>query len=314
MAEELIQQTMIEEDMDINPRESFSPVVFEDNPIVKTISNGWLTTASLAEEYKFNESYVRVIKGLKTEFAGWRRVRHDGDSYYRSVISAYILKIFHFKTNTSYIFQLLSLIRSLENVATGEFEQSRQALQKYFFDMYLTDPTGGSYADKINHYKSICQKLDEVDFNLDLVRFARMASFNALNTDWDIRAFILEDEFESIQARVMTMGCEAEGIELTLCPIGLGCVVRQINVFDETMIENYFPTNETKTGEREKLTVNIISKRKGHYDILYSVKDCEEEEYCMAEHQFYIVSNKVRLNGEEYEDIRKYSTFNSDYY
>ena len=77
------------------PRQPFEIYPVVDSEIVDTISKTWLPMDSLMNEGKFKPSFVKNINVLSRDYTAWRRVRGDGNCYYRAVMSNYILKIFY---------------------------------------------------------------------------------------------------------------------------------------------------------------------------------------------------------------------------
>src|SRR5574343_839720 len=95
-------------------------IVWENEPQVKTISPFWLHISTLRDEYLYNEDYTYCIKELSTQFVGWKRVRGDGNCYYRSVVSSFLLKIFNINKNSNRIFEFITSLRSIKQKVSQE--------------------------------------------------------------------------------------------------------------------------------------------------------------------------------------------------
>lgn len=278
-----------EKENQVRPFISFQPKeykkIIEDIPIenpVKTISPNWLPLITLEEEFKFNENYRKNIKSLTNKYCCWKKVRGDGNCYYRSVMSSYFTKIFHFNQHPNRIYQLILLLKGyeIENI-TSEYKESVKKVLKEIEGLYTKFQE--SMPAKIQVFEKVCNLLQKEDFDLALVATSRVISYLTLNSDKgdSIRPFLTEDEIDSINNRILTMNTEAEGVELSLCPMALDITVNQVNVFDK-VIYNTFPVDlEGGQDPSAKVVIDIICKSRGHYDSLYSIKDMEEDDYCI---------------------------------
>lgn len=258
------------------------PSEFE-NP--KTISQVWFPIKTLRNEFKFNDLYVKNINELKEKYCGWRKVRGDGNCYYRAVITSFLLKIFHPSYSLEKIAQFLQLLPKNELDYSYEFIEAKQKITEYLFKSYNSCLNG--YESRIECFRILNQSLQDVEFDLNLIRFTRLLSHYALiiTHRTNLASFLLEEEIPTICSRILSMGTEAEGIELSVCPLGLGISVKQVNVF-KTLLYNTFP-DETDTGDN-LARVNIICKSRGHYDILYSTEDMEKEGFCLKEGCYFL--------------------------
>ena len=258
------------------------PVV--DSEIVETISKTWLPMESLKNEVKLRPSFVKNIESLSRNYSAWRRVRGDGNCYYRAVMSNYILKIFHYYSNKDRINQLIIL---LEGIRMEEFPHEFIAANDYFID-YLTKHYDfrQNLEASVESFKNVNQWLQERDFDLNLVRIARVISVYAFQYKFDHSSgCMLDDEKAEFSGNLLKMGREAEGIELFLLPLGLGICVEQINLF-ENILRTFYP-NEVEAKKEDKVKITIICKNNDHYDILYPVKDMDDEGYNIDLGRYY---------------------------
>ena len=257
------------------PRQPFEIYPVVDSEIVDTISKTWLPMDSLMNEGKFKPSFVKNINVLSRDYTAWRRVRGDGNCYYRAVMSNYILKIFYHSSDKERINQLIVLLEGIQ----GEFPDEFIAAKEYFID-YLKQHFGNreSIEARVESFKNVNQWLQVKEFDLNLVRIARVISVDAFQNKFDdYSAFMLDDEKAEFCGHLLKMGREAEGLELFLLPLGLGICVEQINLF-ENLLRTFYP-NEEEGRKKEKVKITIICKNKGHYDMLYPVQVMENEEY-----------------------------------
>ena len=201
-----------------------------------------------------------------------------------------MLKIFSLSSDRLKIFQLLCTLKNTEELE-GQYSESKERIVDYLHNAYNRNH-GVSETEKKNQaiqdFIQLNKDLQDENFDTDLVRCARLITHMSLraNTDSEILAFILEDEKNFLLEKVLRMEEEAEGVELFFLPLALGIVVKQANFFEDLIYTSY--PSETKNPDNpDKIEVSIISKMKGHYDILYSIQDMEEEEYCIRERTYY---------------------------
>ena len=138
-----------------------------ESETVETISKTWLPMESLRNEGKFKPSFVKNIEFLSRDYAAWRRVRRDGNCYYRAVMSNYILKIFHYYSNKERINKLIIL---LDGIRMEEFPHDFIAAKDYFIG-YLTKhyESRQNIEASIESFKNVNQRLQERNFDLNLV-------------------------------------------------------------------------------------------------------------------------------------------------
>jgi Peptidase C65 Otubain len=257
------------------------------NAQVLTLSKNWLKISTIKEEAKFNEQYKKNITKIMKTIAGWKKVRGDGNCYYRAVISSFILKLLHFNTPIQFLYNFLTLLSGLrENINIQEYKESFNIVYAIFAEYYRQNNTG-NIEHRIVNFRDIHNRLQDTGFDCDLIRVSRLITCSAYfeNQYYDqIAPFVVEDEKEDLIYNILTMGREAEGIELSLLPMGLGIQVNQINLFSDA-ITNYFPCQYPDDDPR--MRVNIICKIKGHYDCLYSKKDLEADQYNIKTRRYY---------------------------
>lgn len=265
----------------------------DEEAIPKTISENWFSLKNLENEFRFKPSYVKNIKELKKEYCGWRKVRGDGNCYYRAVVSSYMLKIFHPSKNDIDIYEFLKRLQNIGEDYPQDFIEAKIKISEFITELYRNRMA--SYENKVECFDELNKMLQVLSFDLHLIKFTRLLSHYALSVEYkdQITPFMIEEEVESTKRRTLTMGTEAEGVELIACPLSLGIVVKQVNIFETVLLYNIFPdkTNEENDENKPKIEetkVNIICKSRGHYDILYSIKDMEVECFCLMDGSYYI--------------------------
>lgn len=244
--------------------------------IPKTVSQNFLKLKSLQLENQFNKNYQESIKTLKNKFSGWKRVRGDGNCYYRSVISSYIIKTLHPYTDNS---ELAKFISKLELASQSSYNYELIDSIDFMIDHFKKVlNTRKSIKDKINHFIEIHKNLQDEEFDKNLIFATRAISLTSLDLEDEmiVKVYIC-DGIDFIVNHVQKYGNEAEGIELKMLPVGLDIKVIQYNNDSNIrMMENEF-YNDTE--EKDRMQIYIICKTRGHYDALQSIQDLENEGY-----------------------------------
>ena len=265
------------------PRDESKPQKKENKPV----SRRWLNIDKLKAVAPYNKTYQRNIESLSRKFCGWRKIRGDGNCYYRSVIVSYILKIFHYYQNDNRIFQLIRIISNLQPLNDPEYDEAQNYIYNFLKENYLSQEDQ-NITQKICRFKMINDALRNPEFDLKLIRVARLIAYQTFKNGCDeVTPYLLEEEIEPISQKILQLGQEAEGIELKLLPIGLGIIVDQISIFDAILANEY----KSDADIPERVTISIISKIGGHYDILYKIEDLENEEYNFSEMDYWYNPN-----------------------
>ena len=265
--------------IDVNPKS-------EAEVIPATISKCWLPMKTIKEERKFNTLYISNIEKLMKDFVAWKKCRGDGNCYYRAVITIYIIKIIHPKAPSHHLGSFLEFIYAIEpGYAQSQDDLTAIAyIKEYFTAIWnsFLEPN-----ERISAFIDLNSQLQNIAFDLQLIRVSRMISMKTLNVhqrDDDISPYLIDGEFDICYRRISTMGLEAEGMDLKILPLGLGIEVTQINVFD-IILTNHYPEQDN-TGN--KLKVNIICKSKGHYDSIYMKSELEAEGYNLKKAKYFL--------------------------
>ena len=281
VSDELIMNSKMIEHFSYGPREKLEIFELVDEGIVKTISKCWLSMKTLKDEAKYNQTYVQNIDKLSIPFVCWRRVRGDGNCYYRAVITNYILRIFHYYQHKNRIYQLIVILNGLSGNVPSDFVEARDWMAGYLSQIYNSRDNIQIRKDA---FLNVNQWLQDEEFDLRLVKVARFISYYTfMNNFGEYADFMLEDEKGAFVEKLLMMGKEAEGMELLLLPLGLGIYVEQINIFSN-LLYSYYPSEPT---DADKIKISIICKMQGHYDMLLTVQEMEDEEYNIGEGIYY---------------------------
>ena len=250
-------------------------IVNADNVLIKTISPFWLPIETIKSERKFNQEYLKNINTLKREYIGWRKCRGDGNCYYRSVFSGYLLKIFHYNTPEIHALDFIKLLSRLH--AESQFPK---IIPIFSYFSQISKPSQAQ-SERILIYQKLEQSLQDPSFDNDLIELIRFLAKSQIQTERaHLSQFIEDSSIPSLEAHMQTMGNEAEGVELFLLPRSLNIQVHQINIFDR-IVKTSYPESPSS------LSVSIISKSQGHYDLLYPIIDMEHQGCSVNEGIFY---------------------------
>ena len=237
----------------------------------KTITHCWLPIVSLKSEGKFNSNFKKNVDILKSRFPAWRKVRGDGNCYYRSVMASYLLKIFHPSSNLIHSEEFMSKL--LKHKVCFPLENLYNTLSSLFFEFQKQRDSSA--------YLKIEKLLQDPQFDLCLIETSRVLSDIAIGSCSEIKDFLSDSEEIQLKSSLQTMGNEAEGVELFLLPTALGIIVEQVNFFEDILYSSFPKEDPTR------LSVHIICKSRGHYDMLLSIKDMEIQQYSVKELIFY---------------------------
>jgi len=251
-----------------------------------TVSKHYLSFRKLEQEGLYNEVFLQNIKKLSKEFAAWKKTRGDGNCYYRSVMTSFLTKLFHFSRPSEHLEIFIRKIRSLLNDQSCGYNSDAVSEVLVVFERIFNDSEG--LEKKVLNFIEIQRLLQDKDFDYKIILLARVITKQTLLEkikDKEYCGFLTDDELELVKNNVEVMGREAEGIELSLLPLGLGIEVTQINFFD-CIIKNIYPEPDLTGG---KLKVSILSKGQGHYDCLFSKQELEKECYSLKEKKYYFI-------------------------
>lgn len=281
-----------------NPTEKFPltnsfstklPIQPPSSLLSKSITPYWLHIPTLRDEFKYSDTYKQNIKILSKSYCGWKRVRGDGNCYYRSVISTYFQKIFHFNQPENRIFEFLSQIYNLTFYTSNKFYSECRKVHEVITDLYQAR-INSTYKEKVEIFFKVLEMLQDETFDSMLIKLARAMTGCLIDLPDGayIKEFSTSDEIYSLHYRIMELGQEAEGLELSLLPKALNIQVIQVNIFAEKILYSSYPDEAAFT---EKIKINIISKSRGHYDALYSIQDMEDEDYSLKARS-YMIDNR----------------------
>lgn len=255
----------------------------ERDSIPSTISECYIPLRKIRFEKQYNQLYQNNITKLMSQFSAWKKSRGDGNCYYRSVTTSFLIKLFFYKTPDHKIQEFLQKL--VEIYQSNMYMKFNPEILNFYHEINnLFETRKTNDYSKIRSFEIIHEKLQIVQFDQQAILISRIIShYTLVMNSQKYAEYLLEGEYECLLANIMEMGREAESHELHFLPEGLNIEVTQINIFD-TLLKNHYP-EEDQTGT--KLKVSIISKSKGHYDCLYSIAELESEGYNLRERAYY---------------------------
>lgn len=243
-------------------------------PAVISTSKYWIKIELMTLLGKYNEFFVKCVDELRFRYkiVAWKKSRGDGNCYFRAVISRYFEMLFGFYSEFANCHIFLGILENIQNA-------------------YKNSPKiNKAYKDSIVYIKTSVEKLIEIksrepfeafntalfwlqleEFDLNLVRVSRLICYySCYNTKAEWKTIGIYNK--STKRIILEMGTEAEGTILALLPLGLYIQVIQYNFFKSIHIET-FPNDE-----ESNIKISIV-RRGGHYDILYTMQECELDLY-----------------------------------
>ena len=248
----------------------------EKDEITQTISQWYMPLKKLKLEYPYNEKYIKNIHQLMVKFAAWKRSRGDGNCYYRSVITSFMIKLFHPCTPKTYRDIFWAKLKEIESI---DFFSDIEVSYKYFVNNF----TELYYRN--DHFLEIHRLLQILEFDQSLISISRALTYIEAKKKiegGEFKEILLDNEAYHLLENIKTMGREAESLELFLLPSALNIEVTQINVFDN-WIETHYPEHYS---DSMKIKVSVISKSKGHYDGLYSKEELENDSFNLKKRDY----------------------------
>lgn len=251
----------------------------ESSAYPKTISNFWLPLDTLIYEAKFNSAYCALVNTLKETYVCWRKSRGDGNCYYRAVMCGLLLKILHPSTHITHLNNFLDLIENISDQGNFDYIMAHETISKELRSLAerkKADPSS------IAVYKDGEKLMQNDYFDHSLITIARLISYNTLCNRNSLVEFLKPEDIPSLLTKISCMGNEADFLELYLLPYGLGISVRNVSLFDKILSVTY-PDETT----RNPLLISVVCKLRGHYDLLLTVRDMEDMDYCVSTGTYY---------------------------
>ncbi|OMJ92908.1 hypothetical protein SteCoe_4244 [Stentor coeruleus] len=261
---------------------------------VETVSNSWIDIEVMKKCGKYNSSFVECVNQLKQEgIVGWKKCCGDGNCYYRAVIVKYMEAIHKVYSPISYIIKFKQIIEKVMNFYSRKPSHDINYISACEAIINILNYTiQYKEAYPFEMFMQILDVLQNKVIDIALVRTAKLIAYYGLleeQKNENFKEFGLD--FSLYQKIILTMNEEAEGFVLIFLPLVLDCQVIQFNIFKVVQVEN-FPH-----GDRFCIKIPIC-RRGGHYDILYTIQEMEDDMYCFETGEYHILLQLANDKGE----------------
>jgi ubiquitin thioesterase protein OTUB1 len=221
----------------------------EENDYPDTISKKH-PLKSMKDSFKFNEKIKNLIKTLQNFYSSYRKIRGDGNCYYRAVGFAYIEYLSRGSCPTSKFIDYI-------NTSSSEF----RPVLKYLFEIKQRFGSAVDYCEELfsNRQNDLMLVKDIKD---------RVAK-HLLNDPEKFKPFLTHSLEQEIQ-NVLEMGREAEGVPCSFMTEILGISIQNVLLDREGVVQNKILNDDSGN-------CIFLCLRTGHYDLLYTYEqDCED--------------------------------------
>ena len=230
-----------------------TPLISEELPITK-----------LTEEYKSNKEYLKSIESISKKYKTYRKVRRDGNCFYRS----FIYRLFEYicLKNDKKLFQKIKqkIIESKNLTQKNGYEWT---VVQDFYELFLKEFTECFYSlsSGIIPREYLDKLFSDNDKGHYLVYFIRFCLAAYLKENKENYKSYIEDDFENwIRKEVEAIDHEADQIQIMACVnyFDIGVKIEYLNKFKNEVVK--LPEDKP---DDEFFIYLLFSP--GHYDILY---------------------------------------------
>ena len=219
----------------------------------------------LLDDYKSNEEYSNSVKIITEKYNYIRKVRRDGNCFYRS----FIYRIFEYICMKS--------DKSLYDHMIKKIEEAKEITKKNGYDwIVVEDFYNVFYGEFLNCFNcisscgvSVRDYLDNLFLDKDksnyLIYFVRFCIAAYLKENYMLYEVYVEGSFENwIHSEVEAIDHEADQIQIMACVnyFDIGVIIEYLNPYKNEVVK--FP--EDKKDDDIFITVLFTP---GHYEILY---------------------------------------------
>ena len=219
----------------------------------------------LLDDYKSNEEYSNSVKIITEKYNYIRKVRRDGNCFYRS----FIYRIFEYIC--------MKGDKSLYDHMIKKIEEAKEITKKNGYDwIVVEDFYNVFYGEFLNCFNcisscgvSVRDYLDNLFLDKDksnyLIYFVRFCIAAYLKENYMLYEVYVEGSFENwIHSEVEAIDHEADQIQIMACVnyFDIGVIIEYLNPYKNEVVK--FP--EDKKDDDIFITVLFTP---GHYDILY---------------------------------------------
>ena len=223
-----------------------------------------LDISNLINEYRENQQYINHVKTIANKYKSFRKIRRDGDCFYRG----YIYRIFEYicmKNKTELFNKMLSKIDEARDLARKNLLDIDEFYHLFF----------GKFSDCfysfIRNEVSCRDYLDNLfnDNNINtcnsLVLFIRYSIAGYLRENKSLYKEYVEQDYDDwIKNEVIQLNKEADHVQIVAC---VNCF--DIGVKIENLTADGVESKKFPEGRDEKDIFITFLLTPGHYDLLY---------------------------------------------
>ena len=230
-----------------------TPLISDELPISK-----------LTEEYKSNEEYLKSIENISKKYKTYRKVRRDGNCFYRS----FIYRLFEQACirNDKILFEKIKQ-KIIESKKLTEKNGYEWAVVQDFYEIFLKEFTEcfNSLSEGIiprEYLDKLFSDNEKGNYMIYFIRFC-LAAYLKENKD-NYKSYIEIDFDEWVRKEVEAIDHVADQIQIMACVnyFDVGVKIEYLNKFKNEVVK--LPENKP---DNEFFIYLLFSP--GHYDILY---------------------------------------------
>jgi ubiquitin thioesterase protein OTUB1 len=249
------------------------------NVYPRTCGEQRLPILSLSKVSKYNAIQGNLAKSLSEKYTHWRRIRGDGDCYYRSVAVCYMEHLCRRTTDAGEIMRFEEGLKAQTNAyVLREFAPQYKHFVREVTALAGLKAAGG---DALSQLQERFKDLRYDQSAAATFRCIAWYSFEQLlNTNPDFSNF-LDHTSEEYFSLIRTKGKEAEGLIFRAVAQALNSKIVHVTLDAYNSREDIFAAD----GPGEKPVLTLLLKP-GHYDVLYPFTVQATDQYIYATNSF----------------------------
>lgn len=245
----------------------------------KTCGDHRLPILSLEKVFKYSPVQRELAKRLKEKYTHWRRIRGDGDCYYRAVAVSYME---HLCRRTTDAREILSFGEGLKRQSSAfvirEFAPQFKRFVKEVTELAELKAAGGNAISRLQ------ERFRDLRYDQSAAASFRCIAWfsfdQLLSTSADFSNF-LDNTPENYFTMIRTKGKEAEGLVFRAMAQALGAKIVHVTLDTLQSREDIYEA----VGPGEKAVLSLLFKP-GHYDVLYPVTIQAIDQYIYSTNSF----------------------------
>ncbi|CAG9311100.1 unnamed protein product [Blepharisma stoltei] len=255
-----------------------------DEEYPETVGKSRINIYYLKSEFAFNSKIIECIEKLGTEYAAFRRSRGDGNCYYRAVGVSYIEHLCRPTTNLSQFEKFISKLEKRQGIfrEINGFSRRKEFLK--LLD-YLYSCKKANVWSAIKEAQNIFQDINDDETIVREMRAIASLYLVDNSTSTKLSGFLISDEIgygttQSVYMKMMKMGEEAEGVAFNCMSEALQIRIHHICLRRDGLDIHTFEPEESNNSDMYLLL------KPGHYDLLYTHKQIQDDCYDLETCQF----------------------------